>query len=191
MGATSSCPPWPVSAMPLYLSSGRPAFPRDNTLFNWHYLLGKAATASDALLQDITQQRLCLMLLRSQWGGKAGGALLSEGSNDPRAAAAHEGPAALNPSATKELKPVPGREQQTSDTMVQTRETVRCSKWFLKEGFNSQANGAMLMFTYHPHRQQKQKLLKMVCQTKLFNVHNTWPCRCSEYKKFKNIRNPW
>lgn len=104
MGATSSCPPWSVSAMSLYLSSGRPAFPRDNTLFNWHYLLGKAATASDALLQDITQQRLCLMLLRSQWGGKAGGALLSEGSNAPRAAAAHEGPGALNPSATKELK---------------------------------------------------------------------------------------
>lgn len=50
MGATSSRPPC-QSLQPLCLSSGRPAFPRDSTLFRWHYLPGKAATASDALFE--------------------------------------------------------------------------------------------------------------------------------------------
>lgn len=144
-----------------------------------------------ALLQDITQQWLCLMLLRSQWGGKVGGALLSEGSNAPRAAAAHEGPGALNPSATKELKT--SARMGTPDIWHHgsNKRNSKMFKMVPKERIQLTRKWTMLMFTYHPHRQQKQKLLKMVCQTKLFNVHNTWPCRCSEYKKFKNIRNPW
>lgn len=193
MGATSSCPPWSVSAMPLYLSSGRPAFPRDNTLFNWHYLLGKAATASDALFEGYNTTAVVFdAAQRSQWVGKAEGALLSARSNAPRAAAALKEPGALNLSATKELKA--SARMGTPDIWHHgsNKRNSKMLKIVPKERIQLTRKWSYATVLHTTLTDNKNKnFLKWYCQTKVFNVHNTRPCRCSEYKKFKNIRNPW
>lgn len=73
-------------------------------------------------------------------------------------------------------------EHQTSDSVAQTRETVKILKGLSKERIQFMEGGSCYCFIFtsypptqtHIHKHQNQKkFLKWDSQTKMFNVHNT------------------